>query len=188
MTAIVGVEHKGTVVMGGDAAFTDPNTHASTVLSTEKVWTDREWIFGSCGSFRIQQLIRYVMVVPQAPDGDEDEDSFYRFMVNHLIDAMKSTLADAGMIENHHEVETICDDSEFLIGVHGRLFFVQQDFSVVRSSTGYAATGSGIDLALGALHATPTLNAKTRVRKALEAAAAHNAGVAPPFTILEVGA
>lgn len=186
MTAIVGIETpRGGVVLGADSAMTSPN-HSFTQLSTEKIWVSGEWIFGSCGSFRINQLLRYVMTIPQAPDEVDGIETLHEFMVNFFIDAVKNTLADAGMIENHREVESICDDSDFLVGVHGVLYLVQQDFSIVRSATGYSATGSGVDLALGALHATPTLGAKTRVTKALEAAAAHNSSVAPPFTVLEI--
>lgn len=187
MTAIVGVEHRGKVIMGADAAATTGN-YSFTQIATEKVWVSGIYIFGSCGSFRINQLLRYQMNIPQAlPHDERDVDEF---MVTDFMDAAKQCLAEHGMVENHHNVDTIADDSDFLVGVRGRLYLVAMDFSVIRSATGYAATGSGYDLALGALYAVSNItNApapRTRVQLALEAAAAHNAAVAPPFTILEV--
>lgn len=187
MTAIVGLENKGKVIMGADAAATTGH-YSFTQIATEKVWVSGHYIFGSCGSFRINQLLRYSMNIPQAlPHDERDIDEF---MVTDFMDAVKQILTEQGMLEDHRNVSTIADDSDFLVGVHGRLYLIALDFSVIRSATGYAATGSGYDLALGALHATgnisPKVAPKTRIQLALEAAAAHNAAVAAPFTILEV--
>lgn len=181
MTAIVGVEGPSSVWLGADAAATWPD-HSRQTLTSEKVWRHGEWVFGSCGSLRLLQLLRYALVVPQAPDGDDDLD---RFLVTDFIDAVRAILIDAGVTQSKDGVETM-DESDFVVGLRGRLYTVQGDFSVVRSTLGYAATGSGIDLALGSLYSTRGRSPRARVRQALEAAATHNASVAPPFTILEL--
>lgn len=181
MTAIVAVEGPSSVWLGGDAAATWPD-HSRQTLTSEKVWRHGEWAFGSCGSLRLLQLLRHVLVVPQAPDSVDDLD---RFIVTDFIDAVRATLLDAGVTQSKDGVETM-DESDFVVALRGRVYTVQGDFSVVRSSLGYAATGSGIDLALGSLYSTQSLSPRTRIRKALEAAAMHNASVAPPFTILEL--
>ena len=180
MTAIVGVETRTGVVMGADAAASEG--YSFTTLTTEKLWISGDYIIGSCGSFRINQLLRYSVTLPQVPEHEEEID---QFMATHFVTAVKDVLRAHGCIEVHHDVETTCDYSDFLVGVRGRVYLVACDFAVIRSATGYMATGSGVDLALGALHATRSGAAVTRVKKALEAAAAHNSAVAPPFVIAE---
>lgn len=180
MTCIVGIESTNGVVIGGDSAGTSPN-FSFIQISDEKVWTDGAWIFGVCGNFRLAQLLRHALTLPQIPENDDDID---KFLVVEFIDAVRSTILDSGVVQSKNAIETI-DDSDFLVGVRGRLYLVQEDFAIIRSALGYYATGCGMDLALGSLYSTPSLSAKTRAKKALEAAALHNSAVAPPFTILE---
>lgn len=182
MTAIVGVETKdGRVMIGGDSAGTDPHNLGSIQIVAPKVWADGEWVFGCCGSFRVLQLLRHRLVIPQAPDGDDEE--LDEFLVTDFVDAVR--VAFDGVVRNKHEVEEIAD-SDFLFGIHGRLYRCEVDFGLTRSALGYQATGCGMDLSLGALYATSKLAPRARVQRALEAAALHNAGVAAPFVIVEV--
>jgi hypothetical protein len=51
------------------------------------------------------------------------------------------------------------------------------------STDGYDAVGCGADIAFGSLHTSKGQAPRTRVRRALEAAAHHSAGVAGPFVI-----
>lgn len=179
MTCIIGIETDDGVVIGGDSAGTTSD-FSFVQITGQKVWTDGEWTFGVCGSFRLAQLLRHALTIPQLPPGDDLE----KFLIVDFMDAVRNTIVDAGIVQSKNAIETIAD-SDFLIGVRGQLYLVQCDFSIIRSALGYYATGCGMDLALGSLHSTPHLAAKTRARKALEAAAQHNSAVAPPFIILE---
>jgi len=180
VTCIVGIETDDGVVIGGDSAGTSPN-FSFVQISDEKVWIDGAWIFGVCGNFRLSQLLRHALTLPQIPESDDDLE---KFLVMDFMDAVRSTILDSGVVQSKNAVEQIVD-SDFLVGVRGRLYLVQCDFSIIRSALGYYATGCGMDIALGSLHSTPQLAARTRAKKALEAAAQHNSAVAPPFTILE---
>ena len=75
-------------------------------------------------------------------------------------------------------------DGTLLVGVRGKLFAVHGDLQVCHSRAKYNAVGSGVDVALGALHVTRGVDPRTRVRKALEASEAHACGVRRPWRIL----
>jgi len=77
------------------------------------------------------------------------------------------------------------ESGTFLVGVHGRLFTVEEDYPVVASTDGYAAVGCGSELALGALYATAgiSLSPERRVMLALQAAERFSAGVRGPFLL-----
>jgi ATP-dependent protease HslVU (ClpYQ) peptidase subunit len=72
----------------------------------------------------------------------------------------------------------------FLVICDGRAWSIDPSLAVTRSAHGYQAIGAGAAVALGALHATRgRRDHEVRVRTALEAAAAHADGVAPPFHV-----
>lgn len=60
-------------------------------------------------------------------------------------------------------------------------------YQVFESATGYDSCGTGEDAALGAMYATPKMSPRDRVKVALRAAEAFNAGVRGPFHIVSGG-
>jgi hypothetical protein len=179
VTAIAGVEYDGGVVIGGDSASTDSRFGRMQAIAP-KVWESGEWVFGGCGSWRMMQLVQYNLDLPNIPDGEDDMD---KFLASTFTDALRSVLVDSGVVYSKNAVEDLLGD--FLIGIRGSLYLLQEDFSFVRSAGGYWATGCGYDLALGALYATEALDPHDRVEIALEAAAEHNGAVMAPFTIID---
>ena len=74
-----------------------------------------------------------------------------------------------------------------LAAYRGELYNLESNFQVVTADCGYLSVGSGQDLALGSMHASKgEKDPKKRILKALEAATAGNAGVAPLFRIVSV--
>lgn len=75
----------------------------------------------------------------------------------------------------------------FLVGVKGRLYAVYDDYQVATAADGFAAVGSGEQVALGALFATDGagLSPRRRVMSALAAAERFSAGVRGPFVCLK---
>lgn len=73
----------------------------------------------------------------------------------------------------------------FLVSFQGKLYEVEDEFAVIRSTRGYASVGSGRKYALGALAVLDaTTPVEKRIRMALQAAATHDAGVAGPFSVV----
>ncbi|WP_019058154.1 hypothetical protein [Streptomyces prunicolor] len=101
-------------------------------------------------------------------------------MATRFINAVRACLKDGGWARKDSEQEQA---GVFLVGVHGRLFEIHDDYQVGEPMEGYAAVGSGDDLALGALHATAELGLKPRERltAALRAADHHSTYVSAPY-------
>jgi ATP-dependent protease HslVU (ClpYQ) peptidase subunit len=177
MTAIVGLVSKGTVYIGGDSAGVAG--YDLTVRADTKVFRAGPYLFGFTTSFRMGQLIRYSLDVPQPSGGLE------RFMATTFVNAVRDCLKNGGWARRENERE---EGGVFLVGVAGRLFVVESDYQVGEAADGYAAVGCGDQLALGALFATaPTKMApRRRVELALGAAERFSAGVRGPFVILSL--
>lgn len=173
MTVIVGLVHKGRVHLGGDSAGVCG--YQLTVRRDPKVFSNGPYVMGFTSSFRMGQLLQHAFQAPH-PAGSLDQ-----FMVTTFIDALRTCLKDGGWARKDSEQEQA---GTFLVGVHGRLFVIQGDYQVGEPADGYAAVGCGDELALGALHATATLDMppRDRVATALAAADHHSAGVAGPYT------
>ena len=182
MTCIVGVEHDGGVTIGGDSALSDQ--WSGTSMVSTKVWKRGEWVYGGCGSLRAMQILRYIFSAPQLPD-DEDDDSLEEYLVTEWSEALRAAFLDSGNAKIKHEVQST-PNSWFLFGVRGRLYTMQSDFSVWRNDKGYAAIGSGEQIALGALEILKgrRTSASDKILDALKAAAEHVPSVGPPFHVV----
>jgi hypothetical protein len=178
MTCIAGVVgDDGRVYIGGDSARVAG--WSITPRADAKVFRRGEWVFGFTSSFRMGQLIRYSLKLPEPPKRDLD-----RFMATAFVDALRACLKAGGFAEVEHNVES---GGTFLVGLRGRLYMVDHDFQAGRSARGFDAVGCGRDEARGALYALHKLKAlspRARVRLALEATAEQNGGVCPPFVVI----
>lgn len=180
MTCIVGLEHEGKVYIGGDSAGV--NGWTMMVRADEKVFTNGPFVMGFTSSFRMGQLLRFALHVPSRAEDQADD---YEFMCTTFIEAVRKCLKDGGFAKVENGVDSA---GVFLVGYRGRLYYVDVDFQVGRAASGYSACGCGDEIALGALAVTSgafALDPEQRVRRALEAAQAHSAGVRGPFHIME---
>lgn len=136
-------------------------------------------LIGFTSSYRMGQLLMG-LVPPPTMAGVEP----FRWMVEAFIPAVRDRLKAGGWtrIENSRE-----DGGEFLVGYRGCLFFVGDDFQVGESAAGFDAVGSGAEVALGALSVLDIRSDPAgAIRRALEAAEAHNAAVRGPMWIESV--
>jgi len=181
MTCIVAIEtDDGSVVIGGDSAgVTGLDIH---IRRDEKVFQNGPMIMGICGSFRMGQLLRYAVAVPD----HDPRTSDMQYMVLEFVDAMRDSFKEKGILRKTEEVEEYY--GSFLIGYKGKLYLCDADFQIGRVYENYSACGCGGSYALGVLHdikkndpKCPPIEAVTR---ALDAATFHSGGVAKPYTIL----
>jgi ATP-dependent protease HslVU (ClpYQ) peptidase subunit len=177
MTCIVGLVEKGKVYMGADSCGS--NGYNSTVRADPKLFHKGEMLIGCTSSYRMGQLLQYKMTIPEVPEGCDVSS----YMVKYFIEAVRTCFEEGGFTKIKDNQE---EGGSFLVGFRGTLFSIQDDFQVGQSAIGYNACGSGKMAALGALHATIGLPAEERIKKALEAAAEHTAGVRPPFHIMSI--
>ena len=184
MTCIVGLEQDGVVYIGGDSAGVEPWSLSICGRADEKVFINEtgEFIMGFCGSFRIGQLLRYALEVPDQPSKKDD----MAYMVTDFIDAVRNMQKEKGSLKKENELEE--HEASFLVGYNGKLYVIEEDFQVGRPIENYASVGCGAQIALGAMYATRNSNMtpEERITLALQAATEYSAGVRPPFHILKL--
>lgn len=185
MTCIVGwIEEnkkKGIrdVFLGGDSAGVAGLR--VRIRADEKVFRNGDMIFGYTSSFRMGQLLRYSLSVPeQSPKKDD-----YEFMCTDFIDTVARTLEKnkcATINNNEMSIGT------FLVGYKGNLYSVEDDLQVAKPMFNYESVGCGIDIAMGAMYAVRDIKMtpRKRITKALEAAVEFSGGVRPPFVIIKL--
>lgn len=174
MTCIVGFVEGDTVWMGGDSAGVAGLD--LTVRADQKVFRNGPMLFGFTSSFRMGQLLRYALTVP---DHDPRVD-VHKYMVTTFVNAVRDCLKTNGWAETYLGQER---GGHFLVGYQGQLFHVESDYQVGIPDDGFAAVGCGEQIAHGALFATPELSGRARIEKALQAAERFSAGVRAPFHV-----
>lgn len=174
MTCIVGLVEGNTVWMGGDSAGV--GGYSLTVRADQKVFRNGPMLFGFTTSFRMGQLLRYALTIPEH-HADVDTD---KFMVTDFITAVRECLKVNGWAEKKDEQER---GGTFLVGYRSRIFRVCDDYQVGSALDGYDACGCGEDVARGALFASDQISGRDRVLMALHAAERCSAGVRAPFFV-----
>ena len=177
MTCVVGITHKSRVWIGGDSAGTAGWDQVIRV--DEKVFVNGPMVFGFTTSFRMGQLLRYRLAIPDRyPDVD-----VMKFMCTSFVDAVRDVLKSGGFARAKDSAES---GGTFLVGYQGRLFEIGSDYQVGESVDGYGAVGCGDSYALGSLYGS-TGAPESRIEKAIEAASYFSAGVAGPVVCVSGG-
>jgi hypothetical protein len=177
MTCIVGLEHEGSVYIGGDSAgVSGLDIHVRT---DEKVFTNGNFIFGFTTSFRMGQLLQYSFVPPEQPEDKSD----MAYLVTDFIDEIRSCFTVGGFLTKLNDVE---EGGCFLLGYKGKLYEISSDFQVGSTSVPFSSVGCGAALSKGAMFATTHIkDPEDRIRLALDAAEYFSAGVCKPYKILK---
>lgn len=175
MTCIVGLVEGDTVWMGGDSAGV-AGDYRLTVRADQKVFRKGPMLFGFTTSFRMGQILRYSLAIPE----HDSEISIEQFMATAFVDAVRSCLRESGWASKTNERE---NGGTFLVAFKGRLFTVFDDYQVAIAADGYDAIGCGDLIARGALFASDGRSGRDRVEIALMAAERMSAGVRGPFVV-----
>ena len=176
MTCIVSILEKGKIYMGGDSAGIAGLS--ISIRDDPKVFTNGPFIIGFTSSFRMGQILRFKFHPPKQTIHQSD----YEYMVTDFIDSVRECFSKNGFGDRDATM-----GGTFLVGYKGKLYTIEKDHQVGIPNTPYDAVGCGADLALGSLYTTQgsKLSPEERITLALKAASAFNAGVAPPFLIME---
>ena len=178
MTCIAGFVEDGSVWIGADSAGVSAGDYGLIVRSDAKLFRNGPMLFGFTTSFRMGQLLRHALVVPE----QLQSVSVDKYMATTFVSAVRACLSDHGWSERRNDREV---GGDFLVGYRGRLFHVCSDYQVGEAAGGIDSAGCGDHIARGALYAS-TLKGRDRVLVALKAAEAFSAGVRGPFTIEEL--
>jgi hypothetical protein len=178
MTCIVGIVENGVVTLGGDSAGVDVRDIDITLRKDVKVFKNKEFVMGYTTSFRMGQLLRFRFVPPTILVED-----LYEYMCTTFVDAVRECFDRYGFMQKYEKGDE--KGGEFLVGVRGRLFSIEDDYQVTESIDNYRSVGCGMYYALGSLEttdkATPTWSTKERLSTALTVAEKYSGGVVGPF-------
>jgi ATP-dependent protease HslVU (ClpYQ) peptidase subunit len=163
MTCIVAAKAKdGSIVMGSDSAGSDG--WSLVVLKDQKIYRVGKMLIGFTSSYRMGQLLGHSLSLPE----HHSDVPVERYMATIFMDAVRRCLKDGGFAKRENDVET---GGTFLVAYKGRIFQVQDNFSVIENGRPYDSCGSGYMLALGSLYSTAdTRDTKKRCEMALQAA------------------
>lgn len=181
MTCIAGAVKDGVVCIGGDAV-TQRGNQRVRLSADGKVFRVGEFLIGSSGTVRCQQIIRYLFE-PAPVEGVSDLTAY---MVQEFIPALRQAIKEhGGEVKGESGREEM--DACYLIGVRGRLFQIDDNYGVFESRTLYASVGCADQEALAAMFTVdrliPNTSAEQSVRGGLLAAAEFDTSIRPPFTV-----
>lgn len=171
MTCIVGIAEGGRVWMGADSLGSTAWT--GDTFRTPKMFKRGPFLLGCCGDYRYTQLLTHAWDPPR-PGKNVD-----KFVATELIDSVWETLSEGGALHKSKGVGS--SEGQCLLGFAGRVWRLEDNFGVIEPASGFTAMGSGEELAMGSLHTTRGEKPKSRVRRALEAAAAFDIHVGGPL-------
>ncbi len=176
MTCIIGLVVKQKVYIGADTLATDGDSAFPMMQS--KVFQRDKFLFGTAGTMRTGQIIQYCLKIPPFTN----ECSVPEYLITEFVPALRDCLKENGFSKVEDGQEKGTDD--VMVGLLGRVFVMDSNFSVYEARDNYVVIGSGQDIAHGALFSTEHLEPEKRILNALAAATHHNTGVRGPYTVL----
>jgi hypothetical protein len=188
VTCVAAARSGGKVVVGADSAGVNSWSLHLETRADEKVFKRQDasgewWGFGFTSSFRMGDLLRYKLELPEV----RPKEDLREFIVTRLVEQVRKTLAEGGYRRKHDEVES---GGTFLVVFRGEIFKVEDDFQVGQLAHHYAAVGCGDHLALGAMYGHSlgpvAPEARALVWAGLHAAEQFSAGVRSPFHYIEM--
>lgn len=182
MTCIAGAIKDGEVWIGGDTVSISRNDQVR-MGARSKVFIVGEFLIGSSGTVRTQQIAQYLFDPPK-PDGD-----LVAYMVKSFAVTLRATMKENGgeeIVNDNLEM-----DARLLVGVRGRVFTVDSGYGVFEAVANYAAVGCADQEALAAMFTANRIldehvSGEAIVKHGLLAAAEFDSNIRPPFTILKL--
>jgi len=183
MTCIVGIAENNKVYMGADSCASD--FHSWLQMDNPKICEVGEFLIGVCGSARMIDLLTYSLTgCIQRPEDSDD-----KFMRTTFINNVKECFKQGNFGTDER-------GGNFLVGYKGKLYEVQDDYSIINSSQWGMSVGSGALVARGSLYTSKTgqiklgdegsilvLSPEHRITLALQAAESVVISVRGPFII-----
>jgi hypothetical protein len=180
MTCVVGMAEGGKVWMGCDSATSwEDDTARTQIARNPKVFRVGALLIGSCGSGRVQNIVR-AMSVPKRHRGV----SAFDYIAVTVAAAVRRALQDAGALTRDHDgaPEVMPGGSSLLIGYRSGLYRMDEDFSVDEAADDQDGVGVGASWALGLLQGTGG-DPKKRILDALRFAEKNCWAVRRPFRV-----
>ena len=176
MTCVVAiVDEDKNIHMGSDGLASD--SHSQTIITDPKFFFVGEMLIGFAGSFRSAQVLQYQAFLPDRTELQEDLE----YLIGSFIPAVRDVFAANGLYNVHDGAEIF--EGEFLIGYRGKIYKMQNDFSLIHAVDDFAAIGAGGEVGNAVMYATNQmqLTCYERLALALESSAYQISTVKAPF-------
>ncbi len=180
MTVVLADTENETLIFAADSAASKGDEIYT--IDTPKVFALGSYLFGYAGSYRIGQILRYYVELPEPPEREAE-----RFLVREVVPILRAAVLEQGAAGPGQDF--LGEKTALLVGFQGRIWCVGTDLTVTPEPS-YAAIGSGRLRAYGAFHALygagvgPALR---RLELVLEATAEHTTNVRRPWHFLSLG-
>ena len=158
MTTIIAVQLDDRVVFGADNQVTAGNGRKYNHAQMAKISERGKFLTAVAGDVAARDIIQHIWTPPNQTS--TDRKNLYHYVITKVIPSLKQCFKD-----NDYKVNNNDDDVGFmlLIAVHGEVFEIADDFSVVINDQGLYAIGSGSSFAIGALYAKATIDEALRI-------------------------
>lgn len=172
VTCIAAIIHNGAVWMAGDRHVQYDTQTMS--LACPKVFRRGDFAIGGGGDGRALQVIEYAGTPPKPPTQVRALD---RYMATVFSEWVRKAWEKAHVTDK---------DAAFLVGIHGHLYIVDDQFCADRMGP-IAAVGTAATIALGSLFSTTGEDPETRLNLAMLAAEQFSGTVRGPFDLIHIG-
>lgn len=181
MTIVAAYKGPDGIYLGGDSLASDSSD--SIYTSEPKVFSFKGFCIGYAGSFRFGQILGHCFLPPE--HDPSLDDSTYMFVV--WIEALRDTLSNFGHLKCEDGVDSIASEGAAIVVYRDSIYYVQEDLSLLKSASPYAAIGSGMSYALGAMNALEDskLPGEDILRKSIEIAIKFSPRCGGDITILK---
>lgn len=172
MTCIVAyIDKDGVGHIAGDSAGTSFSGHNRSDNVHPKVFRNGEMLIGYTTSFRMGQLLQYVFTPPDHPDGMDS----YAYMIKLVVPEIRKTFVESAYAKSDEK-----EGGTFMIVYRGKMFFIQNDYSVFERPESFDSCGSGATAAYSSFatmlefNLLSHLGTKEGMIKAIEITSRHN--------------
>lgn len=186
MTTLAAYQGDGWAVIGADSRASDEDGRVMD-LATPKIVKNGEYLIAVSGASRGGNIAQFGWTPPKAPRST-DPTVLDKFVTRKLIPSLRQAFIEAGY-DAKDDGDAAWQDSNLLIVFNGVIYPIFNDYSWDRESRNIYYSGSGGDVALGAMVALGIEKAKTVeaaekiVYKAVELAAKWDAYTNPPIIV-----
>ncbi len=178
MSCVLAEIERGEILMCADSAAT--NGDEIYTVTSPKVFAHGPFLFGFCGSYRVGQILRYRVELPEPPP----EGDLEAFLVRHLVPALRCAVERDGAAASGPRF--LGERTTILLGCRVQLYCIGADLTVTPCND-FAAIGSGRLRAYAALHALRAAGigpARRRLELAMAATAEFTSNVRRPWCFL----
>lgn len=151
MTTILAVQRKNGFTVAADRQVTAderPYYHRDV----NKITQVGDYVIAGAGVSRYCDIVQYGWQPPKY-DGSE----LYTFMVSQFVPALRKIHEETGYTLKEDEV------FKFIVGLRKQLFYIAEDYSVLRSNKNVYGIGTGAAYAIGAFEAGASVTDALRI-------------------------